>query len=170
MLPITIETKNSSKEELAQKKTLEEILEKYNCPIFTNEVLIETGSIPHSHPVLTLNTRNTDEFMILKTFIHEQFHWFTVLNEKYDECIEFLKKNHIDLGDCNKTGKYPNSFWEHLIVCWNTRNFLQNNTNRTDTDFIYNQWQAYPLTEKYVEENFEKLKIDLEKFSMVYEK
>ncbi len=170
MISITIKTKNSSKEELTQKKILEEIIEKYNCPIFTHEVLIETGSIPHSHPVLTLNTRNTNELMVLQTFIHEQFHWFAVLNKKYDECIEFLKKNYIDLGDCNKTGKYPNSFWEHLIVCWNTRNFLQNNVSKTDTDFIYTQWQAYPLTEKYVEENFEKLKIDLEKFSMVYEK
>jgi hypothetical protein len=71
-----IDTKNSDPRELEVKAILEEVLKKYPCPILTDEVLIEKGSIPHSHPILTLNTRHTDPLLITKTFVHEQFHWF----------------------------------------------------------------------------------------------
>jgi hypothetical protein len=61
-----------------------------------------------------------------------------------------------------------NSFWEHLIVIWNTGNFVQINFTKGQIDFIHNQWQAYPLTEKFVEDNFETLRSNLLKFDMVY--
>ncbi|HEX2189462.1 MAG TPA: hypothetical protein VHG51_11215 [Longimicrobiaceae bacterium] len=45
--------------------------------LFTREVRIRTGVIPHSHPVLTLNTRYLeDDHRQLATFVHEQLHWF----------------------------------------------------------------------------------------------
>jgi len=81
--------------------------------------------------------------------------------------ITYLKK-YPDLRDCNKSGKYPNSFWEHLIVCWNTRNFLQKTLEKDKVDFIYTDWQAYPLTEGFVQDNFESLRRDFEQFQMVY--
>ena len=38
---------------------------------------IETGVIPHSHPVLTLNTQYIDrDTLQIATFVHEQLHWF----------------------------------------------------------------------------------------------
>jgi hypothetical protein len=46
--------------------------------IFTREVLIDSSPrvIPHSHPVLTLNTRYVrDDELALSTFVHEQLHW-----------------------------------------------------------------------------------------------
>jgi hypothetical protein len=44
---------------------------------FTDLVQIQNWVIPHSHPVLTLNTRwiDDDEYA-LATYIHEQLYWF----------------------------------------------------------------------------------------------
>src|SRR5215472_9783943 len=51
---------------------------------YTEKVRIEGRVIPHSHPVLTLNTRHIDdEELLLGTYIHEQLHWFLVLVEKF---------------------------------------------------------------------------------------
>ncbi len=45
--------------------------------LFTPNILIQDGVIPHSHPVLTLNTRYLeDDTAQLATFVHEQLHWF----------------------------------------------------------------------------------------------
>jgi len=45
--------------------------------VFTNRVRIETGVIPHSHPILTLHTRHVaDPDQLLALFLHEQIHWF----------------------------------------------------------------------------------------------
>ena len=44
--------------------------------LFTRDVLIRTGVIPHSHPVLTLNTRCIDhDTAQLATFVYEPLHW-----------------------------------------------------------------------------------------------
>jgi hypothetical protein len=86
-----INTKTSETRELEVKIILEEILKTYPCPIFTDRVLIEKGSIPHSHPILTLNTRNLDPLLIAETFVHEQFHWFASSHVSYKDSIEYLK-------------------------------------------------------------------------------
>ena len=165
---ISINTKNSTELELRIKDILEKVLKDYSIvPVFTKEIIIDENSAPHSRPVLTLGTANIDPLIILKKFVHEQFHWFADTNTSYEECLEYLKKYN-DLGDCNKSGEYPNSFWEHIIVCWNTRNFLKKVLSFEDLKYVYSSWQAYPLTEKFVEDNFDLLKLDLEKFNMVY--
>lgn len=44
--------------------------------VFTLDIRIEANAVPHSHPVLTLNTRHLDDdHQLLATFIHEQLHW-----------------------------------------------------------------------------------------------
>jgi len=45
--------------------------------VFTDRVRIDRTAIPHSHPVLTLNTRHIDDDALqLATFLHEQMHWY----------------------------------------------------------------------------------------------
>ena len=45
--------------------------------VFTQDVAIQVGVIPYSHPVLTLNTRHLrQDDLLLATFLHEQIHWF----------------------------------------------------------------------------------------------
>jgi hypothetical protein len=42
----------------------------------TDNVRIESRAIPHSHPIVTLNTRFLDDDdRLLATFVHEQLHW-----------------------------------------------------------------------------------------------
>jgi hypothetical protein len=66
---------------MPEKKTrtqLQSLMAKYDLSrwFFTHKINIQSHEIPHSHPVLTLNTRhlNQDD-MLLSTFIHEQLHW-----------------------------------------------------------------------------------------------
>lgn len=47
---------------------------------YTETVRIEDNVIPHSHPVLTLNTFTIGHpIRLLSTYIHEQLHWFSLL-------------------------------------------------------------------------------------------
>ena len=60
-------------------KQLKRLLETYDLSkwTYTDLVLIDSSTIPHSHPVLTLNTRWAgNEDQILASFLHEQIHWF----------------------------------------------------------------------------------------------
>lgn len=59
---------------------LQRLFEKYDLGrwINTKEVIVQSRVIPHSHPVLTLNTRyaDGDDLSALSTFVHEQGHWY----------------------------------------------------------------------------------------------
>ena len=150
------------------KDALEIAITKYNPPIFTDKVLIEAKVVPHSHPVLTLNTRNTDPLLILATFVHEQFHWFAS-GENADIARNFLKHTYPDLGDCN-TARYTDSFWEHLIVIWNTLNFLRSTLSPLELATVETDQRVYPLTNAFVRENFEQLRGELEMHGMIWKK
>lgn len=76
---ITIKLVHNSDPERQTQAQFERILKTYDTSrwIFTKDVAIETGAIPHSHPVLTLNSRHLDnDDLLLSTFVHEQMHWF----------------------------------------------------------------------------------------------
>ena len=44
----------------------------------TTTVIVESGVIPHSHPVLTVNTRPDSDDGVLATYLHEQLHWWSM--------------------------------------------------------------------------------------------
>lgn len=161
-----IYAKNNNETELEVVEIVRDLCKQYDIPAFTYTVCIEKGSIPHSHPELTLNTRTTDRRTILKTLIHEQFHWYAQNHSKYEKCIEYLKTKYQDDGEHNKSGTYPNSYWEHIIVCFNTRKYLSA-IIPTDFDWTYDQWQAYPTLEKYLALNYEEVMGDLKKFDLI---
>ena len=161
---MNITTKNNFPEEIKAKKVLESILTKYNVPIFTKNIVIEKDSIPHSHPILTLNARTDDSLVVLKTFVHEQFHWFEAEHSRLDETINFLKEKYKN----NDEFKDEKSFYIHIVVCFNTRNSLEKLVSNEELEYIYKQWQPYPKMEKFIEENFNEIKNDLEKFGMVF--
>jgi len=87
---------------------------------FTNDVIIQEGAIPHSHPALTLSTRNDGDHQ-LSSLIHEQMHWFCA-----DRDADAERAYQQDLRP-----RYPvvpvgrpdgadteESTYLHLIVCW----------------------------------------------------
>jgi hypothetical protein len=147
-------SKNHSKAEIEQIEILELLCKKYNIPEFTKKVVVEEGAIPHSHPVLTLNTRTKDELSILQTLLHEQFHWYVKEHPKFDEWIQYVEGKYSDYG--------------HIVVCFNTRNYLQKILTSEEVERVYNLWQPYPEIEKLVTDEFDQIAKDLQKFNLVY--
>ena len=85
---VDITLKQGSKQEEQTKAQLQRLFKTYDVAkwVFTKAVLIDEKSIPHSHPVLTLNTRHSrDDELLLSTFVHEQSHWFLTQNHKNTE-------------------------------------------------------------------------------------
>lgn len=110
--------------EQATKQQLLNLIQKYDISkwIYTDSIHVEDGMnvIPHSHPVLTLNTRHIkDDELLLATFIHEQFHWYLDLMPKeskaiYQELIKIFPQvpNTFPAANSDKESTYY-----HLVVC-----------------------------------------------------
>ncbi|OJJ19362.1 hypothetical protein BKI52_21365 [marine bacterium AO1-C] len=81
-VPFVVTTQAKLPEELVIQKRLKALWEKYNLEpfAFTKKVKIQKGTISHSHPVLTLNTKLDTDTKLLSTFLHEQMHWYTLTN------------------------------------------------------------------------------------------
>jgi hypothetical protein len=123
MATINIQTKNGSEAELKTVALLQDLLQKYDLSayFFTHEVIVASGVIPHSHPVLTLNTRhNANVDRLLSTFLHEQIHWFATLNESNMRlAIDELKMKYPDIPKAPPEGSSDEfSSYLHLIINW----------------------------------------------------
>jgi hypothetical protein len=123
MTIIDIQTKNGSEAEQKTVGLLQGLLRKYDLSayFFTHEVIVASGVIPHSHPVLTLNTRhNANIDRLLSTFLHEQIHWFATQNEsKVRRAIEELKTKYPNIPKAPPEGSSDEfSSYLHLIINW----------------------------------------------------
>ena len=90
--------------------------------LFTRDVLIQSGVIPHSHPVLTLNTRYLDDDTAqLATFVHEQLHWFLtdqVGHARTNAAVSELRGLYPQAPTAPPEGARDEwSTYLHLIVC-----------------------------------------------------
>ncbi len=84
-------------------------------------VIDEKAGIPHSHPVLTLNTNYTGkELQLLSVFVHEQLHWFAIAREQdRDRAIAELEELFPNLPTQPPDGSSGRfSSYQHLIVCY----------------------------------------------------
>ncbi len=119
---ITFTTKNDTDREKAVIPRVQELLNKYDLGkwIFTDKIIIEAFAIPHSHPVLTLNTKNQTQDELLSTFIHEQLHWYVDENKEAErKAITDFKKVYKNVPHGNREGaKDEYSTYLHLIVCY----------------------------------------------------
>jgi hypothetical protein len=87
----------------------------------TKAVLFEEGAIPHSDPILTLNTRHlADDGLFISTFIHEQMHWW--LDKRPQQtaaAVNALKSVFPTLPVGYPDGAESlDSSYEHLLVIW----------------------------------------------------
>ena len=76
---LEIETAHDSKDELNTKAAIETMARDYDLRpwTFTSMIMIDQTAIPHSHPVLTINTRHLgNKDALLSTYLHEELHWF----------------------------------------------------------------------------------------------
>ncbi len=166
-MTLRISSRNNDPDELDMVEIIKAVCEQYVVPIFTDVVVVEKGAIPHSHPILTLNTRVKDPRLVLKVLVHEQLHWYVQKHPKYNECIAYLKSKYKDDGEHNKSGTYPDSYWEHIIVCFNTRRYLTTTLLPEDLRWISEQWRPYPTLEDEVIERDREIESDLIGFDMV---
>lgn len=111
-------------ETLKTKSLMEDFLNKYDLSpyLFTKSVKIKPNVIPHSHPMLTLNTFwNESPNHLLSTFLHEQIHWFLNWSDpkKYTHAHRtFMDWYPIVPSDRSLTASNQFSTYLHLSVCW----------------------------------------------------
>lgn len=119
---ITITTKNGSEDERRTRAQLERLLEEYDLEPFihTRDVKVEASVIPHSHPVLTVNTKYLEsDNHLLTTFVHEQLHWYAIARQKavaaaIDEFRALFPEVPVRGGEGARDER---STYLHLIVC-----------------------------------------------------
>jgi hypothetical protein len=122
-VPFNIQLKHNSAAERATREQLERLLAMYDVSkyTYTRDITIEERAIPHSHPVLTLNTRNLgSDDQLLSAFLHEQLHWYLDAHKNQTEAAVIELRQifpNVPVG-------YPDgavdeqSTYEHLIDCY----------------------------------------------------
>lgn len=110
----------------AERQTRDEILRlvaEYDVApwIHTWDILIDENAIPHSHPVLTLHTRDVgDEALLLSTFLHEQFHWLEdgATLDAFRAAMDDFAELYPDApGRSGGGARDVESTYRHLVVC-----------------------------------------------------
>jgi hypothetical protein len=104
------------------REQLERILTKWDLSrwLFTRTVQIQSRVIPHSHPVLTLNTQyvdDEDDTRQLATLLHEQLHWF-LTGDTPHAAIADLERLYPTVPESLPEGANGRrSTYLHLLVC-----------------------------------------------------
>jgi hypothetical protein len=121
---IHITLENDNEREEAAREQLERILAEFDVDrwIFTREVRIASMVTPHSHPVLTVNTKYLDDDpRQLSTFLHEQFHWWVIEDQRSDRLRaaidEFAARYPDPPARENGGANSVRSSYLHLVVC-----------------------------------------------------
>ena len=106
------------------KSQLERLLKTYDLSkwIATKEIIIdEKTAIPHSHPILTINTRHIkDDELLLATFVHENMHWFVIREDgKIEAAVKEFKTMFPKVPASGPEGaRDENSTYTHIAVCY----------------------------------------------------
>lgn len=119
---LRIELVNGSQREARVAEELRALLAAHDLQpwILTRDVRVEEGVIPHSHPVLTLNTASLgspDE--LLATFVHEQLHWLEEpWGARWDAAADEHRRRHPRVPPPSEGGaRDDESTYRHLLVC-----------------------------------------------------
>lgn len=83
--PVTIDVSDGTADEQQTRELLLHLFNEYPLDKwrYTEAIRIEAGVIPHSHPILTLNTQHKNHpEQLLTDYLHEQLHWFSLLDSK----------------------------------------------------------------------------------------
>lgn len=83
--PLTIVEVNPDKWTAITKQNLLHLTQVYDLSpfLYTKELQIDPKAVPHSHPVLTLNTRHAENpKKILSALLHEELHWWLIQNQQ----------------------------------------------------------------------------------------
>jgi hypothetical protein len=110
--------KNPTKGTMITKQNLLHLAQVYDLqPFFYTKIIqINSSAIPHSHPILTLNTKYSDyPKKILSTFLHQEFYWWAAAHKAHmDAAAKSLKKLFPKAPIIR--GENPQSTYNRLIV------------------------------------------------------
>lgn len=120
---LSVELINHDHHEERTKDQLLGLMENHDLTplIFTSKVRIQSGfgTLPRSHPVLTLNTRHlNDDELLLSTFIHEQLHWYMADHPLKQEVYNKLESMYPDipfLFPQGSGGEVDTRY--HILIC-----------------------------------------------------
>lgn len=151
---LAISLAHDSAAEQATRTQLERLLDGYDLHpwLFTDRVVIDETTIPHSHPVLTLHTRHLDDDMLLlATYIHEQLHWFLLRDIPAGEAaIDELRARYPNppIG-FPKGANDEESSYEHYLVCYLEYAGMRSLVGEAEARRVMDFWQRDHYTEIY---------------------
>ncbi len=118
--PVHITLDSNSAAEAATRVQLERLLQNPAADrwIFHPGVLIKERTIPHSHPVVTMRTGESDRELIAN-FLHENIHWYVSARKPaLDAVVAELQARYPDMPTRFPEGSGDRySSYVHLVVC-----------------------------------------------------
>lgn len=175
-IEIEVDLSEVKRKALKAKTYLKELREKFNLSKveYTHHIRIAPLEIPHSHPILTLNTQSIDTGKIgkrslLAQYIHEQIHWGLDLfkEEEIRDAIAFFEDFYPDLhSSFPETAQDRYSTYLHIIVNWFELDFLRQFLGTNEADEIILNSYAYAKIYTLVHKEFEFIKEQLESFGI----
>ena len=145
---LTVELGEGSEPEEAARSQLLRLVEEYDVDrwLFTDTVLIDDGQwIPHSHPVLTLNSRYLeDDLSQLATFLHEQFHWYaSERQDQVESAIAEFRELFPDVPSGRAGARNEYSTYLHLVICDLEFGAMQELVGDKEARSVLTRWQHY---------------------------
>jgi hypothetical protein len=169
---VEISLKNNTQKEIQTKKKLQDLINQYKLSkwIFTQKVMIdEQERIPHSHPILTINTRYlNDDLRLMSVFVHEQIHWHEENNaERRDKALKELESIYPDIPTTSpEAARDRNSTYLHLIVCYLEYEAMKELAGADKAREIMQSWTHYTWVYKTVLSDTEKIRAVVEKHKL----
>jgi hypothetical protein len=120
---ITCVLAHGSQDEEKTCNQIQQLTREYDLSgwVWTQMVVIESRAIPHSHPKLTLSTRQyADRLLLLSTFVHEEYHWYESMHpEQTAKAIAELRTLYpaLPVGGLDGAADEQSSYL-HIIVCY----------------------------------------------------
>ena len=133
--------------EIATRDQLERLQRAHDLSpwFFTQRIVIDEESIPHSHPVLTLHARHQDsDDALLSTFIHEEIHWFLAdRDEALARAVDQLRAElpGLPVGFPDGADSEQSSY-EHLIVILGERDGLVSLIGEARAAAVFAFWEG----------------------------
>lgn len=146
------------------RQNLDHLMQVYDLTpfLFTNTVHIQSRVIPHSHPVLTLNSRHAESpNKLLAVFLHEQLHWWLEPKTKdLERAFKDLKRLYPKLPTTG-VARDPESTYLHLLLCYLEYKALTHYLGRVPAyklfQQIINEEKVYPWIYNQILRNYRQL-------------
>jgi hypothetical protein len=151
--PLRINVTHDSDAEERTRDELLALIERYDLARwrFTSRVRIdERARIPHSHPVLTLNT-HYDGNLLLAAYLHEQLHWFVVRHwNRERRARQELRRRYPETPvDLPEGAGSERSSYLHYIVCYLEYAALIDVLGPEEARRVIEYWAAHHYTAIY---------------------